>query len=96
MKFNHEKLLDKTDITYEEFYTTYKLASAVQTFPFEDSPDPLSIVTPEAHDHLRIKDTAPSKIKILATLITPIEILTSCERDIEMSISLKNYLLPKT
>ena len=92
MEFNHEQLLDEAGLNYAEFCAQYKLMYGITRFPFEDNPDPNSDITPELHRQQRIKDAAPSKINILATLITPIEIFISREKDIETSITLKKLI----
>ena len=92
MEFNHEQLLDQSGLTYEEFCDAFKLANAITSFPFTDDPDPLSHITDDEHRQQRIKDAAPSKINIIATLITPIDIFIARELDIETSISLKKLL----
>ena len=92
MEFNHETILDETGITYDEFCAAYKLAHALNSFPLEDNPDPTSDTTPEAHHQQRVLDAFPSKTNILATLITPVTILISREKEVEVEISLKKLL----
>ena len=90
MELNHELLLDETGISNSDFNDAYTLQNTLTTFPFPD--DPVAGYAQEAHAQDRITAAAPSKINIIATLITPISELLSRERQIEVDISLKKLM----
>ena len=89
-EFNDERILDETGIAYEDFCEAYKTEHALTVFPITDTP--AVEVSPETHNQERIKDAAPSKINILATLITPVEIFIAREKAIETNITLRKLL----
>ena len=94
MESHHDSILDETGMTYEQFCELYKNNNSLQQFPLPIAVDDdnlgeeaLLLATQR-----RTAESVPTRINLIATLVTPIITLLSREKEIEAVVSLKKLL----
>ena len=92
MAEHHEQILDETGLSLADFGTIYKRLFTVTEFPIPDDEADITEEERAATQQQRIATSVPSRINVIATLVTPIEALVLQEKKLESDISLKKLL----